>query len=218
MSRVVTSAAFGSEMFISMLGRLVESLDAAHIRHLLNTSDPIFSDWPTHAVSPYSFKAASVQRAIDCGYTSVCWMDSRCIVRKPMDRLWEIADEHGALIFRDGWRNDEWCTDECFTLCGTPKEEYAASTHVLAGCFILNLDHPRTKMFWGEYRALARDGAAFRGPVTIDPARKVKPYGHRHDQSVMSLLAAKHGIPLTDVTGMVDYDEYKGGIVHIARA
>jgi hypothetical protein len=218
MSRVVTSAAFGSPMFLDLLDRLESSLAAQHVAYILHRQDPIFHDWPTHQVSPYSFKAAAVQYAIDKGYTSVCWLDSPCIVRKHLSPLWDIADKEGAVIFRDGWRNDEWCTDECFTLCGTPKEEYAASTHVLAGCFILNLTHPRTRMFWGEYRALARDGAAFRGPTVIDKDRKTKPYGHRHDQSVMSLLAAKHGIPLTDVTGFINYDEYKGGIVHIARA
>jgi hypothetical protein len=180
--------------------------------------DPPIPNWPSHARKPFIFKAACIEAARAMGHTLICWMDSACVVTGQLGPIWDIAQREGAMIFRDGWSNGQWCTDECFAACGMNRAEHGHTTHVLAGCFALDFNHQRTQVMWSEYLRVCLETDALVGPVVIDQTRTVEPFGHRHDQSVLSLLAHKHGIPLTDTTGLIGYGADHDSLIRLVGA
>ena len=171
----------------------------ARLRTLCQKFHEDFISWgeypegcPTHQEVMYGFKPFVVQHAFDKGYESVLWMDSSAVIEKPLDPIWEIIEKEGAFIPCNGWTNEQWTHDLCFELCGTPKEQYGKLPHCSALVCGFSRSNPVGRAMFDEWLRLAKDGRAFNGPLVYGDGKGM-PKGHRGDQSVLSLLAAKHG-------------------------
>ena len=122
----------------------------------------------------------------------VFYMDSASIlVRWPIQWM-NQAVEHGVSLLDDHTQiNESWChSDFCEALLVTPEEK---ASNQIAACLILFVaGHPKpSELFnqayhWGSQRKVIV-GEKWSG---IDKLTQ-KPYGHRHDQSVLSILSQR---------------------------
>lgn len=164
---------------------------------------------PPHSERPYAFKAFALQQAATMGFRKLLWADASIVLVNRLDRIFAHAAEHGAWISRNGWKNSEWTADSAYADLGVTREENEQIEHVVATAFAVDLDHPKGTALLQEYLKLAQT-KAFCGPwrnTPDTPCGDSTVLGHRHDQTALSVIAWKLGIPLTDPPA---YFAYKG--------
>lgn len=160
---------------------------------------------PSHAEVQYAFKPATVAFARQCGYREIIWMDCSAVPTGPLDPIFEVMEEHGAFVSANyGWLSKQWTTDECFQTMGMSRSQHGEVPHCATGVVGFNLDHPKGLAICDSWYHYGLKTLAFRGPHKIDSVGK-NPEGHRHDQSVMSLLAWAHDVPLQPNDRFMDY-------------
>jgi hypothetical protein len=160
---------------------------------------------PSHQDKPYAFKARALEICAERGFDRLLWCDASVVPLQSLDPIWCYAAEHGAWISKNWWPNGAWTSDasyaDLFPLMSKAKavELNENIWHVAATCFALDLGHPTGRLILEEYSHLALQTNAFKGPWkndgSIGPATTL---GHRHDQTALSVLAHRFGVPLTD--------------------
>lgn len=133
------------------------------------------------------------QKQTHCG-KMVLYLDSGIFMsRWPTDWLY-VAKEKGLCVLEDPrQKNEQWCHSEfCQALSVTQLEK--ADQQIWAGAIAFEAGHSlATKIFteawsWGQKRAVIV-GPKWEG------VRDGKPYGHRHDQSILSILTSRSEVP-----------------------
>ena len=171
---------------------------------------------PPHHEYPYAFKAHAIAAAVASGYEQILWADACIRLQHPLDAIWERAARDGAWISRNGWKNYEWSADTFYEHAGITRQYNWLIPHVVATTFALDLRHPSGRAIYDEYFRLSNT-PAIQGPwwnrnhpdhankprmsgnrLWCDPCGPADVIGHRHDQSILSMLAHHHQIPLTD--------------------
>lgn len=153
----------------------------------------------SHREVHYGFKPAMIEKAMNMGYELMFWCDSSVYVRKNMQPIFDRIERDGYFILAQGNLGDvssgEWCCDSALEPLKLTREESFKIPHCVATVF--GLDLRKNKEFFNEYFALGKDGRAFNGPwnnrerqASSDP----RVQGHRHDQTVLSVLAWRHGM------------------------
>ena len=192
---------------------------------------------PSHSCIPYAFKAYAMMEAAAKGYKRILWADACILPIRSLEPIWEHTAKYGAWIARNGWMNSEWCSDDWYkdAFPGVPLEEARDTNtfipHVIATTFAVDLDRPMGRKLLEEYYRYASTTKAFCGPwqntnavqlagVNADrPAAPCGPpstYGHRHDQSCLSLIAWQLSIPLTEVPLFFKYADFReDGTFHV---
>ncbi len=159
-----------------------------------------------HTIVPYAFKAACVRAAINKGYETVCWMDASAVIQHDPSPIFDIAESVGAFVSQNyGIKTGTWSTDECLRLFGLNREQAFKIEHCSALVCAFCPSHEVGGRLWQEYEAAAIDGRALIGPTSFNPKVQTEwgvVEGHRHDQTVLSILAHRHGIPLQPHTFM----------------
>ena len=153
---------------------------------------------PPHQVCPYGFKPYLLRHAYNEGYQSVLWCDASVWAIKSIEPMFEHIEREGHLLFVNTCTG-EWTSDACLNAFGVSREAAMNITMLMGICMGFNLANPVTRQFLRDWIAKAQDGVSFPGSwtnkhqeVSKDPRVK----GHRHDQSVASLLAWKLGLRL----------------------
>jgi GR25 family glycosyltransferase involved in LPS biosynthesis len=112
-------------------------------------------------------------------------------------KAWMIrALETGVACLEDPREeNDRWCGDTfCQILQVTDEERAAKQTVAGLGCFVSG--HPAAVAFYGEAFKLAQNRNILVGPRLSGVATDGKSYGHRQDQSILSILVRRHNVAL----------------------
>lgn len=211
---------------------VLENSGARCLDLFMRTKEP--KRCPEHSDSPYSFKAASLQEAANMGMELLLWCDASIVPIRSLEPLWDKIETEGAWIARNGWTNYEWTAEAAypslfervFTDLAFPytieraKDLNRQIPHVVATAFGLNIGHPTGRGIFDEYKRLALQTDAFKGPwrnaahpdyagqadaIVCGPA-DVR--GHRHDQTALSVLAWRYGVQLTDPPA---WFAYRGG-------
>jgi len=165
----------------------------------INKMLPSYIDFPSHQKVPYGFKPWLFKIAFDLGLEQVLWCDSTIVIHKPLDRIWQIAEERGLFVGRNpGCPMRVWTSDDAMDQMGCPyKEPHEAMFDEIAACALaIDIRHETAKKVFKEWFTLCNDGVTFagRGGSTRPDFR-----AHRHDQSAMSWLCQKY---------KVDYEPY----------
>jgi hypothetical protein len=194
---------------------------------------------PRHQDVPYAFKAFAMRDAAMLGADLLLWCDASALPIRSLEPLWERIERDGYWMTLNGWTNYEWTADSAYpdlfswAVGGEPcpslddmRALNRTIPHVMAGCFGLNVRHPKGKAFLDEFYRLASETEAFCGPWTnanyspsagppvasqpprIAPCGPSDVRGHRHDQTAASVLAWRLGFELTSPP---DIFAYKGG-------
>lgn len=185
--------------------------------------DELPPESPSHHEKPYAFKAHALAHAARNGATTLLWADACILPIQPLDSLWEKIEEEGAWISRNGWKNAEWTPDSAYADLAISREENWEIPHVVATAFGVSLNHPAGKAIFDEYLRLAQTDA-FKGPWYnrnhpeyrryptfymgkrwCEPCGPENVRGARHDQAVLSVLAWRNSVTLTDPPNVFAY-------------
>ncbi len=141
--------------------------------------------------------------------TLVWYMDAASvIVRWPS--IWlNKASEAGICMLEDGEQyNNQWCHDVfCRRLMVTPEE--LAAHQVVGGimAFVAG-SKPAWKLFT-EAWVLGQQRDLITGPKWGGVRPDGKPFGHRHDQSILSLLRLRHKIPVEPLSSVYCHESLR---------
>lgn len=212
MSRCVINVATGR--YVAGQNRLKAMLGPQH--DFMGWADRLPEGSPSHQSYPYAFKAFALKAAVDAGHDVILWADACIRPHRSLDPLWERIESDGAWISRNGWVNGQWCADPFYLHAGVTRTENWEIPHVVATTFGLDLRTETGRAIYEEYLRLSQT-PAIQGPwcnrnnpqhanqpqvigdrLWCDPCGPPEVLGHRHDQSILSLLAWKHKVSLTD--------------------
>jgi hypothetical protein len=190
------------------MAQALNEFDAQSSRELW---DAIPDGWPTHEENPYAFKAYSLDHAKNYGL--ILWLDASIVPVSSLDPLWNKIEKDGYWIARNGWNNYEWTADSAYPdLFPGMKIEQARQVnkqipHLVGAAFGLNTRTDTGQKFLRDYLHLAKSGA-FRGPwknIPDEPCAPPDVFGHRHDQTAMSVIAWRLGMKITDCPEVFSY-------------
>jgi len=151
---------------------------------------------PTHQEAPYAFKAFAFRWARDNGYDLALWADASVWAIKPIQPMFDHIAQHGWMLFYNTITG-LWTSDACLAGFGLSRNQAMEIPMIMATCMGFDLHNQKAQDFLDEYLEKSVDGFSLRGSwtnanqeVSTDP----RVLGHRHDQSVASIVAWKLGI------------------------
>lgn len=156
-------------------------------------------EWPSSRFPRdpvYNCKADALEQAMKRGYTTLIWGDSSITARKNTSPFTEHIREHGYWIGQSGHNAAQTASDAQLQYFGVSRD-WAANVHECAtGLFGFDVSRPEYRKVVEEWIQAARDGA-FRGSRHHGGQSSDRRFLFcRQDQSAMSLILGKHGIPL----------------------
>lgn len=209
MRRAIISIAKGQRRYLENQTRLMDSLrrlgEEAFIAYWQECL-PVGS--PPHEETPYAFKAFALQEMMDQGYDTMLWTDCSVVPVRPLDALWELIETQGywlsenlphGTVSAESWNCSQWTCDSALPLLGS-REWLSQVPHVITSAFGLCMNYGSARQFQAEFLRMAKDGRAFRGPWSNEhgeASSDSRVLGHRHDQTVASVLAYHLGMKLT---------------------
>ena len=190
---------FSNGRYIRGQDRLVDSLknvgyDGGILLETIESNIPFAS----HEEINYGFKAGMIQKAREMGYDLILWADAAVYAGKNLDPVFNYIDENGYFIFHYGEgcvSSGEWCCDSALKELGITREESYKIPHIFATTFGINLK--KHGDFFDKYLELARRGISFNGSwhnTMKECSCEERVQGHRHDQTVMSVLLWQMGL------------------------
>jgi hypothetical protein len=163
----------------------------------------IFTD--TRGYGFWQWKPLIIQDAlsqVDYG-DFVLYVDSgNCIINN-LDYIFTACDQHEIVLFenRDGnyqqevHKNIQWTKRDCFVMMDCDDEKYYNAPQVDASYQVYKKTD-KVMEFVEEYKKFCSNENIISDLPNITKSNLQGFIDHRHDQSVLSLLAAKHNIPL----------------------
>lgn len=213
-------------------GGYVPALDRLKKRVAEMEPDCEFFQWrdelptgsPTHDQKQYGFKAYALAWAAIASPGLILWCDSVVLPIRPLAPLWSHIEKYGAWIPLNGWTNYDWTCDAAYAdlFPGLPIEEAREINktvpHCCATCFGINTRSDIGRNIIEEYFRLATTNA-FCGPWSntnnpnhwpqdssrMGPCGPPDVYGHRHDQTALSVIAWRLGLALTPCPYLFSY-------------
>jgi hypothetical protein len=181
--------------------RLVRSLIETHFdgEILVFGEEKDLPGCPNHRDAPYAFKPFALKTVFERGYEVVLWADAS---------VWAIQNVRPLVeeILRRGWMfihntcAGEWTSDACLAQLGVSRDEAMRIPMLMGLCMGWDMSNRKCQIFLKEWLEKATDKVSFPGSwtnknreVSADPRVR----GHRHDQSVASFLAHRHGMEYT---------------------
>ena len=135
----------------------------------------------------------------------VIYSDAANVITNDISPLFtRCAEQGGILLFEnkngswDGriWKNNEYTKADCFNLMGCTSDEYVFGNQVDAAIQVYQKNE-RTAKFLKEYLDYCQDERILTDMPNTTGENHEGFRDHRHDQSVLSLLAIKYGIKLS---------------------
>lgn len=152
---------------------------------------------PNHTDIPYAFKPYAIKKVKDMGYKIVIWMDSPVYAIKNIDKFIEAITERCVLSFDNlGYTIGDYTSDACINHFNISRKE-AFEKQMIMAC-LMGFDFTQTlanKIFNEYYQSATAEiyGGSWTNEANqVSGDNRVK--GHRHDQSVMSILLDKYNI------------------------
>jgi hypothetical protein len=213
MKTVILNFANDRGNYRKMQTRLYDSLQSVGYYGdvwLFEDEKSIREDCPLHDQVPYAFKAYAIQKAIDEGYENIIWMDSAVYAVKPIDNFINQIEKEGYIFFDNiGYTIGDYTSDMCLTVFGWTRQKAFNHKMIMACCFGINVYSKKAMSFFKGYFQAAKEKLSFQGAWTNDDlliSEDMRVRGHRHDQSVASILIQDLGMGI--VKGQDTYFAY----------
>lgn len=168
-----------------------------------------------HDKYPYAFKLSMINKAMEAGYDTILWVDCSGWLQHDPTPIFEQIERDGYLLLNNhGQFNNWWCSDKQLDAFGYTREEARTQVHVVGGLWgVTNGDFEGGDLL-GDMIENIRLFKGLHSNSFYTESLSDECRGNRHDQSVMSLIAAKHDLIITDQAGIVTFDpEQLDGIV-----
>lgn len=153
---------------------------------------------PTHSDLPYAFKPFAIQEIRKKGFETIIWMDSPVYAVKNIDAFIEYVKLNGFIFFDNlGYTIGDYTSDQCLTNFNMSREESFKQQMIMACLMGFNFKNQLATKLFNEYFIAINFYGNYEGDWTnesnqVSKDNRVK--GHRHDQSVMSIILAKENI------------------------
>lgn len=166
---------------------------------------------------PYAFKAYSIKKAIEEGASLLLWCDSVVYATKSIQPIFDHIEKNGYLFFDNiGYSIGDHTSDACLNHFGMTREESFNSKMIMACMMGFNLNDPTAREFLDKYISAASDGVSYHGDWhnnNLQVSNDMRVKGHRHDQSVASILIKQMGLEITNAQSTYfAYSEHKGKV------
>jgi GR25 family glycosyltransferase involved in LPS biosynthesis len=182
-----------------------ETLDAIQEKFKFATFERVNSEWtppdfpdfwePGHYAWKIWIYNTIVNRQSLAG-RMILYLDAGCVLcRWPVQWMLK-AQENGICCLEDPRENnDRWCGP---TFCDILKvtDEEREHKQITAGLITFRAGHELPRRFFEEAFVLAQNRNVLVGPRISGVDTTGKSYGHRQDQSILSLLVRRHRVPL----------------------
>ena len=124
------------------------------------------------------------------------------MLKIPHKYIMTVLEGDGIAVIEDTTQiNKHWC-HEIFCKALNVTEAEKANNQIWAGSMIFVGGSPLAEKFFSESLALAKQKPIIVGPKWAGVGSDGHPYGHRHDQSIMSILSGRMNLakyPLNDI-------------------
>jgi hypothetical protein len=156
---------------------------------------------PDHRDVPYGFKTFAIDYVRDRGYDKILWLDASIWAVADITPVWDYLDEHPIMFQESGHMVGTWTNDRCLEAFNMSRDDAMDVRMIWAGFQGINFTDPFAKLYFDIYHKYGKDGMLFRGAwnnqgQTESADRRCE--GHRHDQSVASLIVDKLNIKITE--------------------
>jgi hypothetical protein len=109
--------------------------------------------------------------------------------------LVDLARRHEIVVFRQSAPASEWTRRDCFVLMGADEERYWNAAAAVAG-YVLFCAGARARAFAAEWLEACSDPRILTDAPNVMGRENLPGYrDHRHDQSVLGILAERHALP-----------------------
>ena len=225
MKKTVVSFADGAGNYAKALMRLEHSLkavgfdggfrgynDYAHIGSKQHKTAP-------DAV-PYQFKAMAISFSSIANDGLLLWCDSVVYATKSIEPIFEQIKRDGYIFFDNiGYSIGDYTSDACLNHFGMSREEAFNSKMIMACVMGFDLTNPKAIEFLNKYIEASKDDISYHGAWSnnnLEVSNDMRVKGHRHDQSVASIIIKQMGLKITNAQEtFFAYTSHKG-IVKIA--
>lgn len=149
----------------------------------------------------YGFKSYCLNEARRMGVEIAIWADSNMVLCQPVESLIESIEDNPIFLPTNAdWRVGQWTTDRCLAEFGVSRETAYDIPTVVSGFIAFDFRNESAREFFDEFSAYCKRPEIINGPRYVkSPVFQVQDYfGHRHDQSILSLMAHNKGINLVE--------------------
>ena len=165
----------------------------------------VYSDIPSRGYGYWQWKSIILLDAmskVDEG-DIVAYIDSGNNIIHPLEYVFDKCNENGIVLFDnrdshptgDTHKNIEWTKRDCFVLMDCDTEMYHRAPQVDAA-YQFYKKTPKVMEFLEEYAKYSKDKRVISDLPNTTGNNYPEFRDHRHDQSILSLLAVKHNIEL----------------------
>lgn len=207
-NKVVVSFADGTGHYIKAMARLELSLKqvgfdgtAKMINDYAHIGSPMHKGPAEFNPVPYAFKAYSIKKAIEEGARYILWCDSVVYATKSIDPIFEQIKRDGYLFFDNiGFSIGDYTSDACLSRFGMSRQLAFNNKMIMACVMGFDTHNEEAKIFLNQYIKCAADGVTYHGDWTnqnCQVSNDMRVKGHRHDQSVASILIYLLGMKIT---------------------
>lgn len=124
----------------------------------------------------------------------ITYVDAGIFVSRLPKPWFQIVEEEGICALEDPRQiNEQWCHEEFCKALNVSKEELQGQ-QIIAGCLAFVGGNQKAVKLFDEAYEWSKQRHVIVGPKWSG-MRNGKPYGHRHDQSILSILTQRMGIP-----------------------
>jgi hypothetical protein len=200
MKKTVVSFADGVGNYMKAMNRLELSLQGNFDGTFKGVNDYGHIASVQHKEVPYQFKAKSIYKAMEDGGELILWCDSVVYAKQSIEPVFDHIKEYGYLFFDNiGFTVGDYTSDACLAHFGVTREEAFKMPMIMACVMGLNIHNSTTQEFIRQYVAASEDGLTYPGAWSNKNAEvsyDLRVQGHRHDQSVASILIHKLGMEI----------------------
>lgn len=192
----------GQQHKISNQKRLINSfLDNGFKGNILTVDSKSRPSWPNHISLNYAFKSHCLKEALDNGADIAIWCDCNMVLCKPIDILTDKITQNPVFLPKNaGWTVGQWTHDRCLNEFNISRETAYNIPTVVSGFIAFDFRNKQSLVFFDKFYNLCRIPEIINGDrgSKSPAAGKKDVFGHRHDQSVLSLMAYTMKIPLIE--------------------
>ena len=125
----------------------------------------------------------------------ILYMDAGSVLCRWPTQWIGLAAQHGICFLEDPREeNDRWCGDLFCSRLNVTDEERTMK-QIVAGILCFRSGHAAATKLFEEAFTLAQDKDILVGPRISGVGTDGKSYGHRQDQSILSILMRRHALP-----------------------
>jgi hypothetical protein len=151
----------------------------------------------SHQEVPYQFKVYAIEKARQMGYDIILYCDASLFAVQDVMPVINYIIKNGHLMELCGFNAGQYCSDNCLNEFGIARDDAFDIQLFSAGFTGLNLQNKLSQLFFERWLYFASKKTTFMGDWNNNQkqcSQDVRCLGHRHDQSVASILSHTFGL------------------------